>query len=688
VILIAGEVATETLRHGNDGHLSCTVHELPFDNLEDALDDIVDIAFRRAADYATGLHSCCEQPWNPFLLEWEVRLHRSVQAEEADASAATGQHYAHDAITDRYELVRGGADLHLKDPGALPFEERQHSYTGRSILTPHARLQLRRQLVRQLVVRLGPDYDAVHREQDVDLHTLEPAEAFQLLKSWYDTLPQAKRQQHADASVIGDLFALYEQIYGEDDSHDYRVLSQSLTGFNDALLMRKNTLQLPVDDPLAFPSEHDFARRVAAGVQGGNRRAAQPWHDFVPLRAGHLEIAALRLVDTFGRTQDLAFAERQADGSAGIATTTAMAVNGALDQVHLKPRLAQPARLNMRWLAARSRAGDESEMNALPVITPVCGYLLHNHVDRDVAVYDADGLPLGALTEARGEDGTILRWMAAPGEPHCAPWNLPNPHLRDVVQDFLESGGVDKIERLEQHLNAIQPSGGDASSSLAFLAGRPLAVVRVSIGLELMGLPAHDQSYRAFARVLNAAREHRDTARCREAGIDELRFPVRIGAHDRQNDGLVALWVETPGANGHPQLSDARYADEDPVIEITAGGEPVTLTLLIDPRAPVHATSGIQPVKACSLPPQQYVPALSRLGLWFRAGPVLTPPDRIALDLPEQAGFRWTWVENQGGAYEETGELAPPPRGAEYGAAPRLVEGWLKLTPISEEETT
>jgi hypothetical protein len=102
----------------------------------------------------------------------------------------------------------------------------------------------------------------------------------------------------------------------------------------------------------------------------------------------------------------------------------------------------------------------------------------------------------------------------------------------------------------------------------------------------------------------------------------------------------------------------------------------------------VHATSGIQPIKACSLPPQQYVPALSRLGLWFRVGPILTPSDRIAMDLPEQPGFRWTWIENENGAYEEIGELAPPPRGAEYGDEPRLVEGWLKLTPLSEEETT
>ena len=691
VVLIAGEVAKETLRHGNDGRLSCAVHELQGKTMEDALDTAVTIAFQRAVDNATGLHSCCEQPWNPFLLEWEVRLHRSVKAEpltDPTTGARIGQWYAPDAVTARYQLTPDGADLRLLDPDATPFEEGLHSYSGRSILTPHARLQLRRQIVRQLVVRLGPDYDAAHREQDLDLHALEPAEAFHILKPWYDALPEEKRQQRPDASVVADLFALYAQIYGKDDDHDYRILSQSLTGFNDALLMRKNTLQIPVDDPLAFPSERDFARRVAAGVQGCNRRAVQPWHDFVPVRAGHLEIAALRLVDTFGRTQDLAFAETEEDGAAGVATTTAMAVGGALDRVHLKPRLAQPARLNMRWLAARSRTGDESEMNALPVITPVCGYLLHNHVDRDVAVYDAAGVPLGALAAARGKDGNFLRWVVAPGEAHCAPWNLPNPHLRDVVRHFLEPGGVDKLERLEQHLNAIQPAGGDTSTSLAFLAGRPLAVVRVSVGLELMGLPAHDQGYRAFARILDVRLEHRTATRAAEAGIDQLRFPVRIGAHDRQNDGLVALWVETPDASGHPRLSDARYAEEDPVIELTPGGEPVTLTLLIDPRAPVHATSGIQPIKACSLPPQQYVPALSRLGLWFRVGPILTPPDRIALDLPEKPGFRWTWIENRGGAYEETDELSPPPHGAEYGAEPRLVEGWLKLTPVSEEETT
>ncbi len=687
VILIAGEVAAETQRHGNDGQLCCAVRGLDGNSLEEALDDAVQKAFERASGAETGLHSCCEQPWNPFLLEWEVRLHRSVMAElsiDPSTGLRIGQRYSPAALTEKYSLAPAGADLQLKEPQTAPFEQGLHSYSGRSILTPHARLQLRRRIVGQLIARLGPDYDIAHREADTDLNLLEPAQAFHHLQSWHETLPEGDRNRRSDAAVIDQLFALYQQVFGEDDNHDYRVLTQSLTGFNDALLMRKNTLQLPVDDPLGFPSERDFAGRIAAAVKGANRRAAQPWNDFVPVRAGHLEIVALRLIDTFGRTQDLDFAQTKTDGSARLATTTAMAVDGALDRVHLKPRLTQPARLNMRWLAGQSNGGDESEMNALPAISPVCGYLLHNHVDRDIAVYDNDGKPLGALTETTTTRGAFLRWMAAPGESQRAPWNLPNQHLQDVVQHFLEPGGASRLEQLEQHLNAIQPVDGNANTSMAFLVGRPLAVVRVSLQLELKGLPAHDQSYAAFARILAGGNEHRAA----EAGLDQLRFPVSIGAHGRQNDGLVALWTETPDTSGRMRLSNARYAEDDPDIELTPGGAPVTLTLLIDPRAPIHATSGIQPIKACHLPAGHYIPALSRLPIWFRVGPILTPPDRVALDLPEQAGFRWTWIENQDGSYEETGELSPPPQGAEYGGEPRLMEGWLKLTPLNEEETT
>ncbi|MCG8519555.1 MAG: hypothetical protein MI794_16320 [Pseudomonadales bacterium] len=691
VILIAGEIAHETKRHGNDGELSCAVHSLSGERLEDALDEAVHKAFERAKDTATGLHSCCEQPWNPFLLEWEVRLHRSVQPEvstDPSTGVRTRQHYSSTALGDTYRLIPGDADFQLKNPESTPFEPGAHSYAGRSILTPHARLQLRRQIVRQLITRLGPDFDAAHREADIDLNRLEPAQTFHHLQRWYQALPEATRSGRSDTAVVDQLLALYHQVFGDDDSHEYRVLTQSLTGFNDALLMRKNTLQLPVEDPLGFPSEREFAHRIAAGVGNGNRRAAQPWNDFVPLRAGHLEIAALRLIDTFGRTQDLDFAQQEVGGNAHLATTTAMSVDGALDRVHLKPRLTQPARLEMRWLAAESSTGDETEMNALPAVSPICGYLLHNHVDRDVAVYDSKGQPLGALAETGLPGSAQLRWMAAPGESQRAPWDLPNQHLQDVVQHFLDSNGVARLERLERHLNAIQPAHGNANTSMAFLVGRPLAVVRMSLQLELKGLPSHDQSYAAFARILAAGRERRAAVRATEAGIKQLRFPVSIGAHGRQNDGLVALWQEESDSDGRSRLVEACYTEDDPVIELTPGAEPVTLTLLIDPRAPIHATSGIQPVKACHLPTGHYTPALSRLTVWFRVGPILTPPDRIALDLPEQPGFRWAWVENRDGSYEETDELSPAPQGAEYGAEPQLIEGWLKLTPLNDEETT
>ncbi|HYR10334.1 MAG TPA: hypothetical protein VEQ60_21345, partial [Longimicrobium sp.] len=82
-------------------------------------------------------------------------------------------------------------------------------------------------------------------------------------------------------------------------------LAQSLSGFNDALRMRRQGYQLPVADPLAFPDAQPFVDAVAAAVGGERTGAPQPLDDFFPLRAGALRLDRLRLVDTFGQARDV-----------------------------------------------------------------------------------------------------------------------------------------------------------------------------------------------------------------------------------------------------------------------------------------------------------------------------------------------------------------------------------------------
>ncbi|HEU5091173.1 MAG TPA: hypothetical protein VFT30_00720, partial [Nitrospira sp.] len=80
---------------------------------------------------------------------------------------------------------------------------------------------------------------------------------------------------------------------------------------------------------------------------------------------------------------------------------------------------------------------------------------------------------------------------------------------------------------------------------------------------------------------------------------------------------------------------------------------PQILSLLIDPRGSVHATSGIVPVKAINIPPDQYGAALQSIEITFLNAPIITDAGKIHLPLPEEAGYQWSWLHDNRGKWSE-----------------------------------
>jgi len=80
---------------------------------------------------------------------------------------------------------------------------------------------------------------------------------------------------------------------------------------------------------------------------------------------------------------------------------------------------------------------------------------------------------------------------------------------------------------------------------------------------------------------------------------------------------------------------------------------PQYLSMLIDPRGVVHVTSGVQPSKAISIPPDQYAPALQAIEITFLTAPILTQAGMIQLPLPAEAGYQWSWLQNHSGVWTE-----------------------------------
>ncbi|GHO90560.1 hypothetical protein KSF_006080 [Reticulibacter mediterranei] len=619
VLLLLGPVVQPNERHGQDGLLACQI--LPDATVQDLLPR--QFATIRAMidkssgeEGAAGFNTWTRQPWNPFLLEWVVEVF--PLNDQGNLHPET-EEYQQGFITSNYTLPENQPDL--SPLPARTLVKAANVYSGTSILTSYAQSNLK-----ELVA-------AYVQDPQVDTTT----DTYRQIKAAYDLL----------------------------SASNFYSLSQALSGFNEALLMHKQTRQLALSDPLGFDDYQVFTQSVGNDVQWENKSAPQPLWDFNPIRSGAMSILRLRLVDTFGQVRDLDWSN--------IITTEQMSDPQSANRVMLPPRLMQPSCLNFRWLTA---ATDEQEMNDHPATTPICGWVLPNNLDNSLLIYDNQGKILGIINQRAIWDSQ------APGFPNMTVDAIANPHLRQMVRYLLNQGETflsNFISVLDSGLANIDPENFAQHQDLALLIGRPIALVRASLSLELQGLPAIHQGWNNFRQDLR--RTTRDTN-----GFSDVVFPIRLGEYQQLNDGLVGYWKEQGDGYADdmfyaPQsdpIADAHiktHADHPAPLQQTLEAPPTIVSMLVDPRGSVHATCGILPVKGITIPPDQYATALQAIEVLFLSTPIVTDRGKINLPLPVEAGYSWSWA-----ASGQTTEIGNVTLEATFSAQQEIREGWLKLS--------
>lgn len=466
--------------------------------------------------------------------------------------------------------------------------------------------------------------------------------------------------------------------YLETRNHEHTIQSISLTGFNTAHLMHRSLLPLAVADPHGFPEAQDFAARVAAAIGRHTTMAPDPLGVFRPVRSGPVELASLRAIDAFGRVADL--------------QPTPATVWPFAD------RVVPPARLHARWLAATPPPGaGATEAGDHPATGPICGWLVPNLLEGRIMVHEASGDAIGSVDETG-------RWRPAPGtDRYVPPDDIANVGLRHVVLQLLHETATQQGEtltKIQDSLDTIEPDSHAQHRSLSLLVGRPVAVVRLAVRLELLGIPPTDQSWTSFQTQLAGGQPD-------DAGLLQREFPVRFGEPGQLDDGVVGFWVERGGdAQGNgtpfdgplyvPQLAAAPATPEDAVtsgsgvIEMSGGhltlrldGPTTDLTVLMDPRGTLHATTGILPTTVLDLSHEQVGPALDAISVTFRTSSLLCDPGRIQVALPSEPGYTWSWLERTTAGWEETAGdgIEPPSTRAKLTAQQQVRDGWLKLSP-------
>ena len=108
---------------------------------------------------------------------------------------------------------------------------------------------------------------------------------------------------------------------------------------------------------------------------------------------------------------------------------------------------------------------------------------------------------------------------------------------------------------------------------------------------------------------------------------------------------------------------------------------PVVVTMLIDPRCAVHATTGILPVKTLAVPGDVTTRGMAALDYTFLTGPLIVPPDEVS---GPTAGGGGALAVDRPRPLDEwpppDGPLAPlDPTVIPLVPRQRIVDGWLKL---------
>ena len=483
-----------------------------------------------------------------------------------------------------------------------------------------------------------------------------------------------------------------------DQLNSAGFLVAPLAGLSDLMTMRRQGIQLEVK----VPDGSDYAEFTDAvqPVIGGQNRVGPEFNgSYNPIRAGYLKLG-LELVDVFGQKRAVQFDELVCCE----AMTTVVDGRPLPSVAYLAPRISQPSRLVYRWLAADSTGYEDA--TAHPAASPVCGWVVPNHLDGSLFLYSADGVGLGTLFLEHG--GSVpVGWQSAPGSDASIDQDVAtvmehqNPQLRDFAL-ALKGASAETFTALWKVIDTvadtIEPGQLPTNSGLAPLIGRPLALVQAAVRLELNGHP-----------YLNLGWDYvgEDT----DNDFDDVQFPVVLGNLAKLEDGLVGYFKQA-NPDGPYDLSTfysqaaqegggggvRRPAQDTLCVTATpplgaAGGPPILraatrkMLMLVDPRAGVHATTGVLPTASLTLPPDQTQASLASLDFSFFTAPVLRCADELTLPTPVESGYQLSWIEQTTSsgalAWEVTPEIDAPTGNAVWAYTPQqLTEGWLRLNPV------
>ena len=357
-------------------------------------------------------------------------------------------------------------------------------------------------------------------------------------------------------------------------------------------------------------SFHDLHKNLV-----GNHTGSEAFDTFHPIRSGRFNLSSFSLLDVFGNV-------------------ISKEIKPQAESISLPPRILQAAKLHFAW---NTPEGIFHQGKLLPSLSPIRGWLLPAFSDKSLGCFDANGNLIGWIDEQMNFQRTksIQRWSV---EQVLESIYVEHPEMYVVIRYFMKQAPSfleAYLEMLQSISQNIEPGYQKGEEQLAYLVHRPLAVTNISLSLDLLGLPAVDQSPETVLSDISL--ESRNSHE-----FEQVQFPVMLGNHLRFGDGLVGFWKtkeenesdhveEISGESFHISslLSDHKQdgISTDSQLLISPSEPSQEIIALVDPRGTLQASSGILPTQSLHLTISQYQKPLQVIADQVKSLPLSSPID-------------------------------------------------------------
>lgn len=474
-------------------------------------------------------------------------------------------------------------------------------------------------------------------------------------------------------------------------------LSQALDGFNAAFLMKELALSFPIF--VMDKGDPELAGQVASSLADYALEHPRFESFFAPIRGGFFKLDQLKLIDTFGQAQDIEC--QQYAVSEDMRRDEYQVIDS---YVMLPPRFIQPTRLDFHWLQSSTQEFCDFSLDD----SPICGWMIPNHTDQSLMIYDESGVMLGSLITTAFENRDV-QWRTAPGisqQPaakmegdQILSDDVPdrmNAEMKAFVHEILRQSSEQDTDVLTPFLEVVdsamwamdQQSSSDASG-LSLFVGKPLVLTRAQIKLVQAGPSAQ-------SKIMESGEPGQGQSPNSDATnlIDKFHMPLWIGEKDHTGDGAVGFFV-LDGEHNYKQFHSAfiteglqdklnsDYFQSEYTVDISADATAngTTIALILDPFEAIHLRSGMLPVSEQRIPTDRIESGMEQLYLTLYTGPLLLGEEGWLMPLTRLPEREWSFITpGDDKLWIEIDHLQPANGNAFLAKPPfRAVEGWLKL---------